>query len=52
MTVDLTRIKVSADEGLPSVNARYANYPKNAPYLWGRSPQGASESSRWQGSTE
>jgi hypothetical protein len=52
MTFNLTRIKVNADEGLPSVNARYPNYPKNAPYLWGRSFRGAKAGSPCKDSTE
>ena len=37
---NLTRIKVNADEGLPSVNAGNPSYTKNARYLWGRSSKG------------
>jgi hypothetical protein len=37
---NLTRIKVNADKGLPSVNAGTPGYTKNARYLWGRSSRG------------
>jgi hypothetical protein len=49
---NLTRIKVNADEGLPSVNAVNPDYSKNAPCLWGRSFQGFESGHPWKDSTK
>jgi hypothetical protein len=49
---NLTRIKVNADEGLPSVNVPDLTYTKNAGHLWGRSSKGAEVSSPCEDSTE